>query len=322
MTTSFEELTQQFEKEFSSKHFPEQPENLYNAAEHILSIAGKRIRPVMLLMSNELFSDLNSDSFDVAKALELFHNFTLVHDDIMDKAPLRRGKPTVHTEYGEATAILAGDVMLIKAYSYLSGINSEHKARIIHLFNKTATEVCEGQQMDMDFEHREEVGFEEYEQMISLKTSVLLGAAMRMGGILGGASQGNLDHLFEFGKSLGMAFQVQDDYLDSFGDPQKFGKQVGGDIKTNKKTFLLIHAFSVANEQQKNELKNLLVNDAADKVDKVIELYNTCGVPQWAAQLKEKYVAKANYHLDEAFVTNARKEPLRQLTHYLLNRDK
>ena len=178
-------------------------------------------------MGNELFDEIHPDSFELATAIELFHNFTLIHDDIMDEAPLRRGMETVHMKYGLSTALLAGDVMLIKAYDYLNKIQPQYLHRIIHLFNKTAREVCEGQQMDMDFEQSSSVSLDDYINMISLKTSVLLAASLEMGAIIGGASEGNCKHLYEFGKNLGIAFQVQDDYLDAFGDPEKFGKDVG-----------------------------------------------------------------------------------------------
>jgi geranylgeranyl diphosphate synthase type II len=187
-------------------------------------------------MGNELFGEINPDSYEVATAIELFHNFSLIHDDIMDKAPLRRGMETVHTKYGESTALLAGDVMLVQSYEYLNKIRRDYSQRVFQVFNDTAKAVCEGQQLDMDFEKRSVVSLEEYVNMISLKTSVLLAASLQLGAILGGAGQGNQQHLYEFGKNLGIAFQVQDDFLDAFGDPDKFGKQVGGDILANKKT--------------------------------------------------------------------------------------
>src|SRR6201995_5086347 len=233
---SFKELTAEFSNHFNTSHFPKEPQSLYAADEYFLNLGGKRIRPVMCLMGNELFDEIKTDAWEVATAIELFHNFTLIHDDIMDKAPLRRGMQTVHEKYGEPVAILSGDVMLVVAYDYLNKIHSSHLHKIIELFNTTAKEVCEGQQLDMDFEKKERVSFDEYLSMIELKTSVLLAASLRMGAILGGSGEGNQDHLYAFGKNLGLAFQVQDDYLDAFGDPVKFGKQVGGDILANKKT--------------------------------------------------------------------------------------
>jgi len=190
-------------------------------------------------MGNELFNEINSDVYNVATAIELFHNFTLVHDDIMDKAPLRRGVQTVHTKFGEPTALLSGDVMLVIAYEYLNKIKTHYLPAVISIFNKMAIEVCEGQQLDMDFEQKEKVSFGEYLAMITLKTSVSLAASLQVGALLGGAGLGNQRHLFEFGKNLGIAFQVQDDYLDAFGDPAKFGKQTGGDILSNKKNVFI-----------------------------------------------------------------------------------
>src|SRR5215471_10959083 len=233
MMHSFEELSAEFKKKFEVNHFPELPATLYDSCDYFLGIGGKRIRPVMCLMGNELFDEINPDTWQVATAIELFHNFTLIHDDIMDKAPLRRGSETVHAKFGESTALLAGDVMLVVAYDYLNKIENTYIHSVISLFNKTAKEVCEGQQLDMDFERAEDVGLGDYLHMIELKTSVLLAASLKLGSILGGASQRNQNLLYEFGKKLGIAFQIQDDYLDAFGDPKKFGKQTGGDIKSN-----------------------------------------------------------------------------------------
>ncbi len=214
-------------------------------------------------MGNELFDTITPDAWHVATAIELFHNFTLIHDDMMDKAPLRRGLPTVHTKYGDSTALLAGDVMLIVAYEYLNKINTSYLQRIIGIFNQTAKQVCEGQQLDMDFEKQNNVQPDDYLRMIELKTSVLLAASLEMGAILGGASAGNCGHMYELGRNLGIAFQIQDDYLDAFGDPEKFGKDVGGDIRQNKKTFLLLHALQNASADQRAELENLMQSQAA-----------------------------------------------------------
>lgn len=325
---SFTDLSKLFEEQFNKRHFPKEPQNLYDASQYILKIGGKRVRPVCVLMGNELFDDIDPDAFEVATAIELFHNFSLIHDDIMDKAPLRRGMETVHTKYGDATALLAGDVMLVAAYDYINKIKPNHLQRIISIFNKTAKEVCEGQQLDMDFEKKDTVSFEEYEHMITLKTSVLMAASLQIGAILGGAGTGNQQHLYEFGKKLGIAFQLQDDYLDAFGDPEKFGKQPGGDIIANKKTFLMIHAMDVASETQKNlliELMNRSTVDETDKVNKIktiIQIFKNCKVDEWAEALKEKYFAEAMKHLDEIAVLSARKKELEVLAMYLLQRDK
>jgi geranylgeranyl diphosphate synthase type II len=303
------------------RHFPEQPASLYDADEYFLGLGGKRIRPVICLMGNDLFDTINPDTWHVANAIELFHNFTLIHDDIMDKAPLRRSQPTVHAKYGEPTALLSGDVMLIMAYDYLNRIKVTHLQRIMRLFNKTAKEVCEGQQLDMDFEKQENVGLDNYIRMIGLKTSVLLAGSLQMGAILGGASAGNQQHIYAFGHNLGIAFQVQDDYLDAFGDPAKFGKQVGGDIVANKKTFLMIKALESCSDSQLKELKRLMQENPSDKVEKTLALFRECGVDKWAFDLKDQYMNTALQHLEDMAVLSTRKEPLKQLAHFLVKRD-
>jgi geranylgeranyl diphosphate synthase type II len=319
---NFLELQEKFDEFFNQQHFPEQPASLYEPLNYFLKLGGKRVRPVMCLMGNELFEDINPDAYPMAAAVELFHNFTLIHDDIMDKAPLRRGMPTVHAKYGEPTALLGGDVMLVVAYEYLKRIDGRYLKKILSLFNQTAMEVCEGQQLDMDFEKKEMVDMHEYIHMISLKTSVLLAASLRLGAILGGAGEGNQQHIYQFGKKLGIAFQVQDDYLDAFGDPEKFGKQIGGDIMSNKKTFLLIHALETAGQEGKKELTRLMEGDRPDKVEKVLSFFRECGIDAWARELKEKYIKEAIGHLDEIAVTSVRKKPLTDLMHYLVQRDK
>lgn len=318
---SFEQLSSQFSSFFNQAHFPAQPESLYRPAEYFLGLGGKRVRPVCCLMGNELFDEILPDTWQVATAIELFHNFTLIHDDIMDKAPLRRGLETVHIKYGEPTALLAGDVMLVVAYDYLNKVKSPHYHRLVSLFNTTAKEVCEGQQLDMDFEKQDTVSLDAYLHMIELKTSVLLAASLKLGAILGGAGEGNLHHIYEFGKNLGIAFQVQDDYLDCFGDPSKFGKQVGGDILSNKKTFLLIRALETAQGKDQQDLQALLQSNPPDKVQQVLRIYKNTGVDQWAMQLKNQFMEKALQHLEDIAVLSKRKEPLRQLAHFLVQRD-
>ena len=219
---SFEQLLEQFSRYFNIRHFPEEPATLYEPNEYFLTIGGKRIRPVLCLMGNELFEEISEDAWHVGTAIELFHNFTLIHDDIMDKAPLRRGKETVHHKYGENTAILAGDVMLVTAYEELNKIAIPVLRPILTLFNKTAKEVCEGQQMDMDFEKMQTVSLDAYIRMIELKTSVALAASLQTGAILGRAGERNQHLLYDFGRKLGIAFQVQDDFLDAFVHLLKF----------------------------------------------------------------------------------------------------
>jgi geranylgeranyl diphosphate synthase type II len=318
---SFELLSQKFSLHFEKRHFPAEPVSLYEPSEYFLGLGGKRVRPVLCLMGNELFDEIIPAAWHLATAIELFHNFTLIHDDIMDKAPLRRGMETVHMKYGESTALLAGDVMLVAAYDYINRIDGGLIHPILHLFNQTAKEVCEGQQLDMDFEKKETARHAEYLRMIELKTSVLLAASLKMGSVLGGAGERNQNLLYEFGKKLGIAFQVQDDYLDAFGDPDKFGKQVGGDIIANKKTFLLIHALEVATAVQQKELQRLMKESPDGKVDKVLQVFRDCKVDEWALQLKDKYLDEALSNLEDIAVLSKRKEPLKELAHFLVKRD-
>jgi geranylgeranyl diphosphate synthase type II len=320
--SGIETLQNSFETYFNHRHFPISPATLYNPLEEFLSNSGKRIRPVLCLMGNELFGEISDDAFHLAAAVELFHNFSLVHDDIMDKAPLRRGKPTVHSAHGESTALLGGDVMMVVAYDYINKVNAKYIKDVIRLFNQTAKEVCEGQQLDMDFEKLDLVSMDDYLHMISQKTSVLLAASLQLGAIVGGASDNNQQHIYSFGKNLGIAFQIQDDYLDAFGDPEKFGKQVGGDIKSNKKTFLMIHALATANSDELDLLNQLMRENPSDKVEKVLDIFKACGIDKWANELKESYLQKALSDLDEIAVSKVRKEPLMQLANYLISRDK
>lgn len=317
----FKELVAEFGSRFGVAQFPAAPASLYEPGEYFLSIGGKRIRPILCVLGNELFSEITEDAWSLATAIELFHNFTLIHDDMMDAAALRRGMQTVHTKYGDNTALLTGDVMLIRAYEKLQTINPVYLPKILSLFNTTAREVCEGQQLDMDFEKMPSVTLDAYIHMITLKTSVLLAASLEMGAILGGATPGNCKHIYEFGKNLGIAFQIQDDYLDAFGDPEKFGKEVGGDIRQNKKTFLLLHALEVASPDQRAKLDTLLASSGPDKVPQVLELFKACNVDAWAIELKEKYLQMALANLDDIAVTSTRKTALLSLANYLMQRE-
>jgi geranylgeranyl diphosphate synthase type II len=318
---TFEELSAAFSERFNTPHFPSRPASLYEPANYFLGIGGKRIRPVLCLMGNELFGEIDPDAWHLAASIELFHNFTLIHDDIMDNAPLRRGQPTVHEKYGASTALLTGDVMMVIAYDHLSKIQAQHIRPIMQIYNQTAREVCEGQQLDMDFEKIEEVALDEYQKMIELKTSVLLAASLRIGAILGGAGLGNQQHLYNFGKNLGLAFQVQDDYLDAFGDPLKFGKQIGGDIVAGKKTFLLIKTREIATEAQRRQIKELEKETDPVKVAGMLKIFTDCGVDTWARELKETYMQAAYRHLEEIAVLARRKEPLMQLAAFLVQRE-
>jgi len=316
---SFETLSKQFAEKFDTRHFPEHPASLYEPNEYFLKLGGKRVRPVLCLMGNELFDEIIPDAWHAATAIELFHNFTLIHDDIMDKAPLRRGKQTIHTKYNDSTALLAGDVMLVRAYEYLNKISSAYLSKVLSLFNRTAIEVCEGQQMDMDYESQNNVSMNDYLRMIELKTSVALAASLKVGGLLGGGGERNQNLLYEFGKKLGIAFQLQDDYLDAFGDKNKTGKQVGGDILANKKTFLLIQAMESASH--KKELEQLIRTNPDNKIEKVVAVYKDCKADEWALQLKNKYFDEALNHLEDIAVLSKRKEPLTELALFLVQRD-
>ena len=318
---SFQTLSERFNKGFDTNHFPASPATLYEPGEYFLQIGGKRIRPVLCLLGNELFNEIHDDAYQVARAIELFHNFTLVHDDMMDEASLRRGKQTVHTKYDYNTALLVGDVMIIRAYEFLQQIQPTYLPKILQLFNRTATEVCEGQQLDMDYAKMDTVSMDQYIEMITLKTSVLLAASLEAGAIIGGASENNCRQLYEFGKKIGIAFQIQDDYLDAFGDAAIFGKEAGGDIKQNKKTFLLLHALEVANAEQKAALESLLKTNTEDKVEKVLAIFKACGVDAWAEDLKAKYLKEAFEHLEAIAVVSNRKQPLIELANYLMNRN-
>lgn len=318
---SFQELVKDFADKFNTQHFPASPSTLYDPGNYFLTLGGKRIRPVMCLMGNELFDTISTDAYHAATAIELFHNFTLIHDDIMDAASLRRGMETVHKKFGENTAILSGDVMLIRSYDYLNKINQQHLHQVLYLFNRTAREVCEGQQLDIDFETQNKVVLDDYIHMIALKTSVLIAASLEIGAVLGGASERNCKHIYEFGKNLGIAFQIQDDYLDAFGDPEKFGKEVGGDIKQNKKTFLMLHALEVATPKQQEKIVSLIKENPADKVQQMLAIFKDCNVAVWANDLKEKYLQTAYKHLQEIAVTASRKKPLMELAEFLIVRE-
>jgi geranylgeranyl diphosphate synthase type II len=316
----FQELSNEFSSYFNKRHFPEKPESLYGAAHYMLEDGGKRIRPVLCLLGNELFGPVEADTWKMAAALELFHNFTLIHDDIMDKAPLRRGRATVHAMYNESTALLAGDVILLQAYDCLNGTDPKYVQTLIRLLNKTGREVCEGQQLDMDFEKNASISLSEYLHMIELKTAVLLACSLQMGAIAAGAEPSDQQLIYEFGRNLGLAFQVQDDWLDAFGDPSAFGKLKGGDIIANKKTFLLVKAFESASPERKQELTELLIYSGTDKVERVTSIYEESGVGHAAQEAKNFYMEKAYASLENISVPDERKNALRELAGYLLER--
>lgn len=318
---TFQQLAIAFEKRIQTQSiFPAHLESLYEPCNYFLGIGGKRVRPVSCLMANELFGDITEDAWHAAMGVELFHNFTLVHDDIMDNAPLRRGKQTLHERNGMTAGILCGDVISIYAYQHLAQVKFA-LPQILQLYNTTAIEVCEGQQLDMGFEKRTDVSLEEYLQMITLKTSVLLACSLKMGAVLGGATEGNAQTMYEFGKNMGIAFQLKDDYLDAFGNPEKTGKQVGGDILANKKTYLAIHARQQANTAQLSMLEALGNRNDADKVTQTLALYQSTQSDVACKNAIQFYSEKAFECLEEIIVPASRKEPLRELANYLLARE-
>lgn len=310
------------EKEISSIEFPETPSNLYDPLRYFLSIGGKRMRPILTLMACELFGQKKENGLNAALAIEIFHNFSLIHDDIMDEAPLRRNLPTVHSKWNQNIAILAGDVLLVKAYEYLSNCPANYVPALLKLFNKTAKEVCEGQQMDMDFESRTDVSIQEYIEMIRLKTSVLLGCALEMGAIIAEASESDRKALYDFGLHIGIAFQIQDDILDLYADPEKFGKQVGGDVISNKKTLLNLKAWELASANQKNDLQVLhKESDIKIKVQKTTEIYDSIQVKSFCEKEMQEHYAIAFRALNNVSVSEESKTGLKNLAEFLFRRD-
>lgn len=320
-----DELRRVFLDYLESESFEQAPQELYQPVNYILQLGGKRLRPVLLLMGANLFTEKFIHALPAALAIEIFHNFSLVHDDIMDEAPIRRGKPTVHIKYGQNAGILSGDVMLILTYQYLSQLeNPAQLPAILKIFNQLAIEVCEGQQYDMNFETRSSVEISEYLRMIELKTSVLIAGALKIGVLIGGGGEQDAARLYEFGRNIGIAFQLQDDILDTFGDPQKFGKKTGGDIVQNKKTFLLLKAMELADESEKKELNQWLdLNNGneLDKINGVTGIYRKVGVQKIATRLMESYLSTAFDHLEAVAVENDRKIILKNLANQLMMRE-
>ncbi|WP_439697483.1 polyprenyl synthetase family protein [Mucilaginibacter sp. AW1-7] len=304
--------------------FPAYPTDLYEPISYILSLGGKRLRPALLLMACDLFGGDVEKAIEPALAIEVFHNFTLMHDDIMDKAPLRRGKITVHEKWNANVAILSGDAMMVEANKFMMKVDDAILRRVMDVFNETATGVCEGQQIDMSFEQRNNVQIDEYVDMIRLKTAVLLGGTLKIGSIIGGATVGDAQLLYSFGVNLGIAFQLQDDILDVYGDPEKFGKQVGGDILSNKKTYLLIKALELAKDSQATELEkwlNLEEFTASDKVAAVTAIYDSLNIRNYAEDAMQTYAEMAFNALDQINLSEDRRQYLRQFADNLLVRE-
>ncbi|NMH28684.1 polyprenyl synthetase family protein [Flavobacterium silvaticum] len=300
-----------------------EPNQLYEPIDYIIGLGGKRMRPILTLMSAEIFGTDYKQALPAALAIEMFHNFSLVHDDIMDDAPLRRGNETVHEKWDLNTGILSGDAMLILAYQYFEQYEPAVFRDLAKLFSKTAIEVCEGQQWDVDFETRDDVTLPEYLHMIKCKTAVLVGAALKMGAIIAGASDEDSDAIYQFGCNLGIAFQLQDDYLDAFGDPKSFGKQTGGDIIENKKTYLYLKTLEFAKDGQREQLLHLYSvhpNDNTDKVISVKEIYNATGASDATRDAIREYTEKAFANLDSLNLTREKRELLESFGQSLMQR--
>jgi len=318
---------QHYQKDFlnylDSKTWAREPKNLYEPVDYILKLGGKRMRPVLTLMAADIFSKSYKKAMPAALAVEVFHNFTLVHDDIMDAAPLRRGKKTVHEKWDVNTGILSGDAMLILAYQFFESYKPETFQKLAQLFSKTALEVCDGQQLDVDFETRSDVTIPEYMNMIRLKTSVLVAAALQMGAIVAETSNENEQLIYDFGLNLGLAFQLQDDYLDTFGDAETFGKQVGGDIIENKKTFLYLKCLESANQEDQNKLNFYYTQTCKDndvKVTEVTRIFERYDIPFLISKEIETYTNKAFSRLTTMNIDEKSKAGLKNFGLWLMKR--
>lgn len=320
---SFNEILQKIENEISQLSFEYPPKSLYDPIEYILSLGGKRIRPALALMACNLYRENVDNAINPALGIEVFHNFTLLHDDLMDKADKRRNKPTVHKVWNDNTAILSGDAMLIAAYQLIGKTEPEHLKEVFDLFTATALEICGGQQYDMEFESRTDVTEAEYIEMIRLKTAVLLACSLKTGAIMGGASKEDAMNLYEFGINIGLAFQLQDDLLDVYGDTATFGKNIGGDIICNKKTFLLIHAFELASIEQKQILKDWIGKESfnsAEKIKAITAIYNTLNLKDITTAKMQGYYDKAMEHLSALNVSPEKLTILKEVSNHLMYR--
>ena len=300
-----------------------QPNGLYEPIAYVLATGGKRLRPTLALAATEMYGGDEQQTLPVALALEIFHNFTLLHDDVMDKAPVRRGRPTVHVRWDENTAILSGDQMMTEAYMQLEKVRPELLPRVLHLFNRMASDIWGGQQLDMEFEQREDVTLDEYLEMIRLKTSVLLGAALRLGGLMAAAPEADLELLYRIGENIGLAFQIQDDVLDVWGDPKTFGKRIGGDIVQNKKSIVQILALEHADDEQRRALKGWLHREEfvdEEKIREVTRLYDEIGVRADCEQRIADYTRQALTDISRLAVPEEKKEIVRSIARQLLNR--
>ena len=311
-------------RHFESIKYQKEPNNLYEPIRYILSLGGKRLRPVLTLMATEVFDVDCQKALAAATAVEVFHNFSLIHDDIMDDAPLRRGNETVHEKWNINTGILSGDAMLILAYQYFEAYEPKIFQELAKLFSKTALEVCEGQQYDVDFETRDDVTIPEYLKMIEYKTAVLVAAAMKMGAIVAETTEENKNLIYDFGLNLGLAFQLQDDYLDAFGNPKTFGKQVGGDIIENKKTYLYLKAMEFASANEKEQLLHLFSfqsSENTDKINSVKGIFNQTGASAATQKAIENYTFKALETLAKMNIGNDKKAILKAFAENLMSRN-
>lgn len=322
MKTS-DQLLEQVNNYIDNLPYDRKPYSLYEPIKYVLSLGGKRIRPVLMLLAYQLYKDDAESIMPTACGLETYHNYTLLHDDLMDNANLRRGHETVHRRWDANTAILSGDSMLVLAYQRIAQCRKEKLSEVLSLFTETALEIGEGQQYDMDFETRLDVTEDEYIEMIRLKTSVLLACAMKIGAILADASDEDADLLYKYGEKVGLAFQLQDDYLDVYGDTEVFGKAIGGDIMSNKKTYMLINAYQKADEKQREELHHWITAAepvAAEKIAAVTRLYNEIGIDRLAKEKIAQYFAESETYLNKVSVSEERKTELRKYAAQLLNR--
>lgn len=319
------ELLEKINRHIAELQFIRRPAGLYEPVSYVLSLGGKRIRPVLMMMAYDLYKEDVESIFNQATGIEVYHNYTLLHDDLMDQADRRRGKPTVHKVWNENTAILSGDAMLVLAYQFMAeGCPAGLLKPVMDLFSLTALEICEGQQFDMEFETRDDVTEEEYLEMIRLKTSVLLAAALKLGAMLGGASEEDAARLYDFGVNLGVAFQLKDDLLDVYGDVKVFGKNIGGDILCNKKTYLLIQAYRQASDTQRTELERWVKAgqfDPAEKIAAVTALYDAIGVKALCERKIEEYTRRAEESLAQVSVPTTRKQELQALMEALMHRE-
>jgi len=319
-----EKYSELLEKEIEKQKYGKQPVSLYEPIRYLMALGGKRLRPMLTLLGYSLYKDNVKSIMPYAVAVEAFHNFTLMHDDIMDKAPLRRGRPTVHEKWNVNTAILSGDVMLVKVYDMLLSIEPNILATVIQRFNKCASEVCEGQQWDMEFETQQTVTEEEYLNMIQLKTAVLVGFSLELGALLAGASEKDCKSLREFGINIGIGFQLKDDLLDAYGDSKKFGKQVGGDIIANKKTFLLIKSIELAKETQRQELQDWISKkkfNKSEKVNAIKSIYDALAIPSLTEKKVNSYFKKGFSRLRDLNCSAKGKTELIKFTELLIGRE-